>query len=189
MTHLKKNEMMEYIDKELSPERMKVAAAHLAGCRRCSGRVENLSADILLVRRSIERLDPEAVEIETAPPVVRQGTRQRMRPAGVKPSRSWKERFNGSVRIPVPVMALAMVVFLVMSAGLFLQHLEIGRLKIPFLAAQSGEKTTLYVVDDQHIRTEVLDLNLDSFKPIAKPKIYKKVYKKTYKVNQAKDVL
>jgi hypothetical protein len=184
MSCLKNKEIMEYIDKELSSTRMEEAAAHLETCTRCRKIMNNLLLDIRLVRRNIENLDPAATDLEALRPGTR-GTRT----AAIDGSPRWRRWLAASVRIPAPVMAVAMVIFVIMSAALFLQHQKILKLNVPFLADKGGQNTTLYVVDDFNVRKEMLDLNLDSFKPISKPKIYKKKYKNAYKVKQANDVL
>ena len=61
MKCLKKNTIMEYIDNEISGEKLREIEAHLAACPKCGKTVEKMRRDTDLVMKNIELLNPRHV--------------------------------------------------------------------------------------------------------------------------------
>ena len=165
MKCLKKREIMEFIDKELAPKRLKKIETHLETCSPCQVQVKEAQKEIQLVRQHLQRLNPEEIKEK---PIVPSFAFDRSRAK----KHFWKSLINKTIRVPVPIMIVLIVVFLLLVTGLWFQHQRISQLKIPILA---NKKTTLYIVDalNQNIEAQSLDIDLEAFQPIANPKVYK----------------
>lgn len=66
MTCLRKNILMEYIDNELSGEKLRRVEAHLSGCPACRENLEQMKTDIDLVMENMEMLDPVDIPADTS---------------------------------------------------------------------------------------------------------------------------
>jgi hypothetical protein len=165
MKCLKKQEIMEFIDKELAPKRLKKIASHLETCYQCQVQVKKAQKEIQMVRQHLQMLNPEEIkEKQIVPSFAFDGARTKRH--------FWKNLINTTIRVPVPIMIVLIIVFLLMVVGLWRQHQRISQLKIPILA---NKKTTLYIVDvlNQNIEAQSLDIDLEAFQPITNPKVYK----------------
>ncbi|MFC2140788.1 anti-sigma factor family protein [Acidobacteriota bacterium] len=165
MKCLRKREIMGFIDKELTPKRLKKIESHLETCSQCQVQVKKAQKEIQLVRQHLQMLNPEEIkEKPIVPSFAFDGARTN--------KYFWKSLINTTIRVPVPALIVLVIVFLLMAAGLCLQHQRISQLKIPILA---NKKTTLYIVDalNQNIEAQSLDIDLEAFQPITNPKVYK----------------
>ena len=156
---------MEFIDKELAPERLKKIASHLETCSQCHEQVKKAQKGIQVVRQHLQMLNPEEIkEKPVVPSFAFEGPQAK--------KHFWRGLIDTTIRVPVPAMIVLVIVFLLMAAGLWLQQQRISQLKIPILA---NKKTTLYIVDalNQNVEAQSLDIDLEAFQPITNPKVYK----------------
>jgi hypothetical protein len=156
---------MEFIDKELAPKRLKKIESHLETCSQCQVQVKKAQKEIQLVRQHLQMLNPEDIkEKPIVPSIAFDGPRTKRY--------FWKSLIKNTIRVPVPAMIVLVIVFILMAAGLWLQHQRISQIKIPILA---NKKTILYIVDvlNQNIEAQSLDIDLEAFQPINNPEVYK----------------
>ncbi|MCP4148711.1 MAG: hypothetical protein GY757_13270 [bacterium] len=173
MRCLKKNEIMEFIDNELAPEKQNEMENHLETCSKCREKIAQRNNRIQQLRQNFQLLEPleipekpfEEPEYHNGPGIKSQtGTGQRIK--------TWlKGLLDTSVAIPVPALIILLVVFSLMTATLISQHNKIAGMKIPFLA--NNQKSLLYFVNEKNIEAKSLDIDIDQFKPMNNPKIYK----------------
>jgi anti-sigma factor RsiW len=162
MKCLKQNQLQAYMDKEMPAVQAKETKTHLESCARCSRAMEALKSQIRLVRGHLDMLNPKEIEEKPLGEILHH----------IRTELKTRRRMTPVIRVPVPIMALLVVVLVTMGALLYHQHQKIAALeKYPFMTANA--KTTLYVVNEHRIETRALDIDLEGFQPISKPKVYK----------------
>lgn len=170
MKCLKKSQLITYIDNEMPAEQAAGVKKHLETCETCGRAAQALQTRVQLLRNRLDILEPREVEEKPVGEILHQ-IRKR------KSSRA-RRLMKPAIRVPVPVMAMLIVMFVAMGALLLHQHQKIADMeKYPFMSANA--KTTLYVVNDHRIETRALDIDLEGFQPISKPKVYKEKEKET----------
>lgn len=164
MKCLKKEILTRYADNELPEARRNAVESHLEECTVCQKTLAIVKQETAFVGNKLDILRPEDVTVPVFHPTMAAARREKKhRPHSIK------DMFNSSIRIPIPAMAIMIIMVIFMGLLLFLQNRKIEKLESPLHMKQPA----LYILSENKLQTINLDKKeLKGFKPIKKPKIF-----------------
>jgi predicted anti-sigma-YlaC factor YlaD len=151
--------MQAYSDSEVSKTQAKKIEAHLSECLSCQKRLKRIATDKELLRNALNRLNPIGEPprkiIFPEKPIIPNGRTSRI-----------KEFFASSIRIPVPVGLVLLLLFLGLASYAVIS--QIGKTPSQFRSSNLGRRATLYIFNDNSVQAFDLKSDLSGYKPIEK---------------------
>jgi hypothetical protein len=151
--------IQEYSDSEVSEIEAKRIEGHLPECPACKKLLEKIEEEKELVRNKLSRLNPDEIHLgEFKVP------EERITPKNH--SLFYKKIFASTIRIPVPVGIILVLIFLGLAADVVKLRIDKAPSLIRSLDIEQGSTLFLYSADS--VQAFDLKIDLSNYRPIEK---------------------
>ncbi len=162
MKCLKKKNIREFLDGEVTLKERGKIEGHLSLCPKCKKALKKTEEEIHFVKDQMECLAPLTIPYQIPIFAKEIKDKEKIRP-------SLKRLVLFPVRIPAFVLILMGVLILAMAVVLFSKNLKWSQHE--FLRIPKSEESTLCISFEKGAQFISLDLDLSQFKPIEDPQI------------------